>query len=167
MHTRAWLCTHMVMCPHGYVQAYATFRLMFVCAVVMCPHGYVRGYARMCAWLCPMCGYVCPRVRVLTRSWLCVLTRVWLCPCVLMSTCAYVHWLCVSVCSHGHGYVCYVMLCYVMLCLLCTHPPAVTIVYTSINILSSLYLRQHKKIIYHVNYFFLLGLTIHIYTRVN
>ena len=50
-----------------------------------------------------------------------------------------------SVRVHTRVMLCYVMLCYVMLCLLCTHPPAVTIVYTSINILSSLYLRQHKK----------------------
>ena len=124
--TRAWLCTYTCskprLCPCACLCPRVQTYLCMCVVMSVCVHGYA-----------PMCGYVCPRVRVLTRSWLC--------PRVVMSTCGYV-------CSHGYGYVCYVMsvmLCYVMLCLLCTHPPAVTIVYTSINILSSLYLRQHKN----------------------
>ena len=79
------------MYKHGYVQTWVCVRTHgYVPHMVMCPHGYVRGYARMCAWLCPMCGYVCPRVRVLTRSWLCVVMLCLLCYVMLCYVC-YVH----------------------------------------------------------------------------
>ena len=133
VHTCTWLCTNM--CKHVHTRAWLCTNMG------MYKHGYVYAHMVMCpTWLCahtvmsvvmPVCvhGYA---------------------PCVVM--CVHVY-----VCSHGHGYVwlcyvCYVMLCYVMSVMYTS--TAATIVYTSINILSSLYLRQHKKIIYVVNYFF-------------
>ena len=150
-----WLCLYvcMAMSMCGYVSTCTCAHTVMVMCGYVHGHGYVhvqtyyvcvRGYVCMCAWSCPYAlsrGY--------TRA-----KHVWVCPCAVM--CAHtgmVMSMCGYGCSHGYGYVClcllcYVMLCllcYVMLCLLCTHPPAVTIVYTSINILSSLYLRQHKN----------------------
>ena len=151
VHTRTWLCTNMGMCIHVHTCAWlCTNMVMYVptrlCAglryvsanVCMC-RGYVPTW--LCPWLCLCVHGYAPCVVMCVHVYVCSHGHgyVWLCPCVVMgahtgmvmSMCAYVHWLC--------------LLCYVMLCLLCTHPPAVTIVYTSINILSSLYLRQHKK----------------------
>ena len=127
VHTCAWLCP----CANIF---------MYVC-MVMCHYGSAIMLVRSKPWLytckhvqtrANMCGYVCPGAHT-GMGYVCSHGH-GLCLYVLMSTCLCL--LCL---------LCYVMLCYVMLCLLCTHPPAVTIVYTSINILSSLYLRQHKN----------------------
>ena len=130
MQTCTWLCAHMVMCPHGYVQAYATCRGYARVQTYVCMCGYVhtcirvRGYVQTCthtrAWLCTKHGlcaglrYVSANVcmcRGYVPTWLCP----WLCPYVCM---AMPHvWLCVSTCTcahtvmvmcgyvHGHGYV--------------------------------------------------------------
>ena len=96
------------LCTYTCSKTCKTCVVMSTCGYVhvwLCPR--VQTYSCMCvvmsvcAWLCPMCGYVCPRVRVLTRAWLCVVMST----VMVMSTCKHIMYVCVvmSVCVRGHA----------------------------------------------------------------
>ena len=85
-YVRTWLCAYMVMCIHGYVyihvQAYATFRLMYV---VMCHYDY--GSMSVCIHVVMyMAMYVVTWLRGYVVMWLRGYVVTWLCGYVVMYT---------------------------------------------------------------------------------